>query len=765
MSIFRQPRWHAYAAVFLLACMLVASNLLLLKLTINNAPQVYLPADAPSVILDRALRQEFPNDQILVALFEGTDIYSDRVLLALDRLAERLEQWPLMERVLGVTRADHISATADGFSVERLLDLKELQTLTLEQRRERVLADRFAPGALASADGQGLSLIVRPVPLGESLKRMELEEFFRAAVTEVGLAGHLTALAGMVPLDAAELRSMLRDNLIFVPLTSLVGLVLLWWMVRHLRAALFGLLAVSATVSATLAGYVLSGQPYNLVSSMTPPLISALTIALLLHLYNSMALAARLGVRGSEQVHWAVREIRKPALFTALTTAAGLASLSLSPIPPIRSLGLTGAAGAILIYFVVIGLLPPILAHWPGKAWPTDRGGLRWMRWLTGFLSAWGIRRPVWTLAAFALLLGAGIPFIWQVKTETNLLKFFAQDHPITQSTARIDQQLSGVTPLQIVFDGPSRDSLKEPDKLAVIQAVQDWVLTLPEVDQAFSLVDFIEEMHWAFHGQEPRFRSLPEDAALISQYLFVYDGRDLYDFVNHEFQRTVMLLNLNVHGAREIGQVIARIRAHLQDLAEPDLHWEIGGEGRLFSDQETLLIQGQIRSLWGALMIIFILLVLAWRSPGAGLLCMLPNIAPILFIFMVMGAVGINLNMATALIASVAVGIAVDDTIHFYDGYQRRRHQGLSVIWSLARTYRQTGQACVATTIILSAQFAVLMFSDFQPIAQFGLLTSVGLLAALLFDLLLLPAILIVLHASNLRQAKRRSQGEKPLL
>lgn len=752
MRYLREPHWPAYAAAFLLAFLALAPGVLLLNLQINNAPKVYLPVDAPSVLVDNALRQEFPNDQLLVALFEGPDLYSDDFLLALERLVKRLEQWPLMERVLGVTRVDHITATEDGFTVERLLDINQLKTLDPEQRRERVLSDRFAPGALASTDGQALSLIVRPVPLGESLKRRELERFFRDAVAEVGLTPQLTALAGMVPLDVAELESMLRDNALFIPLTSLVGLALLWWMIRHLRAALLGMVVVSAAVSSTVTCYVLADQPYTLVSSMTPPLISALTIALLLHLYNAMALAARRGLRGAEQVHWAVREVHKPALFNALTTAAGLASLGLSPIPPIQTLGLIGAVGVMLIYGLVMGLLPPILARWPGRTWPTRQGGLRWMGWLTAVLSQWGIRRPVWTLAAFLVILAAGLPFIWQVKGETNLLEFFSPDHPITQGTARIDQKLSGVTPLQIVFDGPSRDSLKDPRQLEAIKAVQDWVVTLPEVDRAFSMVDFIEEMHWAFHGQDPQFRRLPDDPALVSQYLFVYDGRDLYDFVNREFQRTVMTLNVNVHGARQIGQVIDRIRAYLREMEGTDLKWEIGGEGRLFSDQETLLIQGQIKSLWGALAIIFVLMALAWRSIGAGLLCMIPNIAPILLIFIIMGAVGIDLNMATALIASVAVGIAVDDTIHFYNGYHQRRQQGRSSIWSLARSYHQAGRACVATTIILSAQFAVLMFSDFQPMAQFGLLTAIGLLAALLFDLLLLPALLMMIDFTSKR-------------
>jgi predicted RND superfamily exporter protein len=182
-----------------------------------------------------------------------------------------------------------------------------------------------------------------------------------------------------------------------------------------------------------------------------------------------------------------------------------------------------------------------------------------------------------------------------------------------------------------------------------------------------------------------------------------------------------------------------------MSDHAPPGLQWEIAGYSRLFADMEELLVKGQVYSLWGALILIFLLMLLLWRSLGSALLCMIPNISPILLIFIVMGVFGLWLDMATAMIASVAVGIAVDDTIHVYHGYISRLNAGAQPIQALARTFSQAGRAVVTTTIILSAQFMILISSLFQPTTHFGLLTSVGLWAALVFDLLLLPAIIIL--------------------
>jgi predicted RND superfamily exporter protein len=184
---------------------------------------------------------------------------------------------------------------------------------------------------------------------------------------------------------------------------------------------------------------------------------------------------------------------------------------------------------------------------------------------------------------------------------------------------------------------------------------------------------------------------------------------------------------------------------------APPGLQWEIAGYSRLFADMEELVVTGQVYSLWGALGLIFLLMLILWRSIGSALICMIPNISPVLLIFIIMGLFGIWLDMATAMIASVAVGIAVDDTIHVYHGYLHRIKKGIPPVHALVRTFSQAGRAVVTTTIILTAQFMILVTSLFQPTTHFGLLTSIGLWAALIFDLILLPSLLVFLASRKL--------------
>lgn len=737
---------HHIAALLLAVLLLLPAWPLLTNLSINNAPEAYFPPSDPAVIFENKLREQFPQDQILAALFQGNEIYSDQFIKALHSVVRRMNKHPLVERVVSATTMDHIAGSEDGFIVEPLVNVKRLKHTSEKQRREAILRDRFAPGFIVSEDGNSVSLIVRPKILHNSYQRLELETELRKLIEEAGIGGNLVAIAGQVPLDVAQLRSTIHDTLVFTPITLSVGLVLLWWMFRRPFAVAVGMVAMSSVISSTVALLVMTGEPYTLVSSMIPPLMAALTVAFLIHFYNAMAHASARGFGGVERVKKAMDEIRRPSGFSALTTAVGLASLAFSPVQPVKYFGIASAAGIAVLYLVVIVLIPPLFIRWDKQLWPRQQVAMRWLNSFVQKLTHLGIRRAGWVAGILLILLAAGSPLILKVVAETDIYEFFSDDHPINRSTKLVEDRLSGVTSLEIVFDGQKRDVFKEPAVLKYIEKFRDWSEKMPEVDRSISIVDIIEEMNWAFHGEDKKYRTLPDKRELISQYFFIYDGRDLYDIVNREFTRTRLVLSLNVHGANEINAVMDKITEYFTGNKPANIKWTIAGLGRLFADQEELLIQGQVRSLWVAIGLIFLLMLVLWRSLSAAVLCMIPNLSPIILIFILMGGLGIWLDMATVMIASVAVGIAVDDTIHVFHGYSKRVAAGVRPSWALARTYRQAGRAITATTLVLSAQFFLLFSSAFVPTAEFGLLTTIGLLAALIFDLLLLPAILILL-------------------
>lgn len=736
--------WKVAAALIAVIC-LGSQFLIASSINFNNAPELYFPADSPAVKLENSIREEFPNDELLIGVFAGEDLYSAEFLSALERVSKQMQQHKLVDRVFTVTNADHIAGTEDGFAVELLIDPKTLSQTTPESRRERALSDRFAPGLLVSKDGSVLAIAVRPILLNESLQREALKHALYQAVNAAGLDKNLVAVGGTVALDSASLLSMLVDSAVLIPLTMAIGLALLIWVVGRPAPVIIGAVAMSAVVLPTVGILAAIGQPFTLVTAMVPPLLAAYTIATLLHLYAALMRARQARLRRPARVIRALNDIHKAALFNVLTTGAGMASMVFTPIPPIQVFGLVGAAGTAIVYLVVFHLVPPLLVHWDTGRWP-QRGFKGTSRLAFKFVR-FSMRHAGLCIAACTLLILVTIPFISKVEVETDLFKFFPENHWLTRSTTFVEKNLSGVINIEVVFDGAGRDSLKKVETLRGLQAFQSWVEKQAHVDRTVSMMDMIEEMNWAFHGEDERYRTLPANDKLLSQLLLVYDGRDLEEVVNREFQRTRISLSLDVHGASAIGKVIDNIRLHLAENPVPGLKADISGGGRLFADQQELLVHGQIASFSWAFAQIFLLLMLLFRSPVAAIICLIPNLAPLFFIFVVMGASGIPLDMATSLIAGVVLGITVDDTIHLFHGYKHRLQQGASPTYALARSFEASGRAVLAVSLVLVSQFVLLIGSEFQPTADFGLLAATGLLAGQLLELLILPALIVLWH------------------
>jgi len=732
-------------AALLLTALLMLPGPFLLKLQLDNAPEIYFPADAPAMVFDRSVREDFPQDQVLVALFAGPRVYNAAFLDALDGLAKELEQHPLVERVMSVTNVEHIRATADGFAVEELLGTRH-RVAEEAANAARARSDAFAPGALVSREHDAHALVVRPAPLDGSLQRLALQRALAGGIDDAGLGDQLAAIGGHVALDVAQLKAMIRDLATLIPGTLGISLVLLWWLFRRWLVLGLALATISAATGLSVVMLVALGEPFTLITAMVPPLVTALTVAMLMHLFNAVCNADANGLRGEARLRSALATVTTPTLFTALTTAGGLLSLLASPIRPIATFGLVAAVSTLCAALIVLFLLPALILRFDDRRWTAQLHSLRRLNRLTAALLRPALRHPVVVLVSGALLVLVAVLQIPRIEVQTDLYAFFAGEHPINRATARIEDSLSGVMPLELVFSTEERDGLKAPERLEAMAAVEGWLRAQPEVDYSLSYAATLAEMHAAFNGFAPGERPLPDSRALVEQYLLFYGGRDLEDLVTPDFTRSRLLVALNVHGSRELNGFLRRLEAHLAAAPPADLAWNTAGMARLFADQERLLIDGQVNSLYTVAALISGLMFLLWRQLRMTLTSLIPNFVPIIFLFGLMGVLGIWLDMATAMVASVAIGIAIDDTIHLLHGIREQRRRGRRLVTAIARSVRHRGRALVATTLVLCAQFLLMALSPFQPTAVFGLLTALTLAMALLFDLLVLPAIALIL-------------------
>lgn len=766
---FLLPWWAAAAIIALIN--LLSLIAIATHIEFNNAPELYFPADSPAVNLANSLRKEFPEDETLVAVFGGEDLYSADFVRRQHQVAQAMSRHPLADRVFAVTTMDRITGTDDGFQVEPLIDPASLGEMQPREIRERVLGDRFAPGLLAAKDGSALAVVVRPKHLTESRQRQDLESAIYQAIKDAGLQDRVIAVSGTVALDSAELRSMLVDTTALLPMVMGLGIVLMLWVVGRPAPVIIGTIAMSTVITFTVGMSVLMGKPYTLVSAMVPPLLSAYTTTALIHLYAALARARQAGLKRPLRVLRARDDVHKASLFNVLTTMAGISGLYFTSIPPIQNYAMIGAAGVAVIYLVVFHLVPPLLVQFDAGPWPNRRTVFSYTDKIAFAISKFSMRHAGWVVAGMSLVVALAIPLVLKVEAESDLFKFFPDTHPLTHSTQVTEEKLSGVIGLEVVFDGNKRDAFKDVSQLKALKDFQSWLDKLPGVDRTFSMMDLVEEMNQAFHDNDAEYKRIPDNNKALSQLLLIYDGRDLSELTNRDYQRTRIALSLHVHGAVAIGEVIQKIQAELDRRRLPGVKWDVGGYGRLFADQNELLLDGQISSFLVAFGLIFVLLLIAFRSfVGAGV-SLIPNLAPLFFIFAVMGATGMHLDMATVLIAGELLGITVDDTIHLYHGYQKRLEEGASHSFALLRSFEASGRAVLAISVLLTAQFLLLTGSKFQPTVDFGILSATGLLAGQMFELLLLPALLVLLDnrrkqaiklAWEARQRNRRT-GRKP--
>ncbi len=331
------------------------------------------------------------------------------------------------------------------------------------------------------------------------------------------------------------------------------------------------------------------------------------------------------------------------------------------------------------------------------------------------------------------------------VRVETTLIDYFKRSDPLRTSIVFVETRLAGIGSLDIAFQSEIQDAFKEPANLRVVEAVEERLRTLPGVDTALSVTDFLKDMNQAFHAEDPGEYRLPESREMVSQYLLLYDADDLDNFVNEAFDQARIAIRTSLHRSSEQAELIDRIQGVLAETVPASLRARV--TGRALQDVITIdaLVTGQVQSLALAVAFIWAIMLASLRSFRLGLLSLPPNLFPIALNFGVMGLLTIPLNTATGIISAVAIGMAVDNTIHFLSAYSEHRRAGLSAADAVGRVILAKGQAMVSSSLILVIGFGILVASRFVPTIYFGFLSALVMLTALVGDLLFLPATILL--------------------
>ncbi len=715
--------------------------------TVDNVDYFTVEGD-PDAAFYETIKETFGDDEFFVIAFTSPELFSPPLLHMISNVTRELEALPEVREVQSLSNVDYVHGDEEFFEVRPFLERIPEDAAGLDTLRKQALDNRLYVGNLVSADGLTTAIVVFPVMKGseDGGFRKRLLDKTNAILDGHGSLVDKFHLAGWTVTNYSLSHYMKADVSVFIPLCYLFVTLTVWLVFRNARLTLLAVANISMCTGATMGAFPLLGITLNNITTIVPPLIMAMALSDVVHIFAHLdrdALARAQSPAAAVQA--ILHRVITPSFLCSLTTAVGFISLAVSDIPPIKDFAYTASLGMVFEFLFSFLFLPPLLLRCrPERIFTHEGTGIAFTRPLQA-LSDFVQRRPVAISGAAALLIGMSI---WQasaIKVETNLLEFFKSTTPLRQELTFVESRLSGVGSLDISLKAAAPDAFRDPGNLLVIERIQAHAETLAGVDRTMSFVDFLKDMNQAFHNEDPAFHVLPDSRELVSQYLLLYDSDDIEDFITSQYDHARILVRISEHSSAGQAAIIEDLRSFIATLGANGL--EIRITGRAVQDVNTIdaLVWGQVQSLALAAAVIFLIMFLALRSFATGALSIIPNIFPIALNFGIMGALDIPLNTATALISVVALGIAVDDTIHFLTEYNRKRTRNQPVRVALAEVTTEKGVALSATSIILTIGFGVLIFSNFTPTMNFGGLSAVIMITAWVGDLIVLPATILL--------------------
>jgi uncharacterized protein len=723
---------------------LIPASLLSSRIETNNTVDTFLVQDDPDLAFYRETTDRFGGDLLVYVSMDlgDADVFTVESLTLLDSVTRTLEDLD------GVVRVSSLASTEAIFDDDGIVEpgpLMEQVPTTAEEVvriRDKVVSSALLPWYV-SLDRRATLLVAEADP---ELGAAELNAVIRAlheAVQAVPEAEF--SLAGNPVFAEAIDRFNARDQQLFSGLMLMLVLLSSALWLRRLSAAVLPVVVVMVTVMWTTGLFVAAGHATNWITGIISPILFLIGTASAVHLLSAYRDALASAEPGRAAILAALRRVAVPCFFTSMTTAAGFASLMANRIMPVKVFGLFACIGVMLAFVATVVVVPAGLLATSRFARRRPLASAPPSRLLAG-LDQVVQQRPGLVLIVSLLVvagLGAGVAFM---RVETNNLKYFRPSAPVVRHSLEIEQRYGGSAPLDIVIDTGRPDGALEPELLAAVAELQRRLDDTEGMARGISLADLLQDLHRAMSGDRPT-GDLPASADAAYQLLMLPDP-DMVDRIV-DTDRRLTRISTRFTGA-SMGLSQARI---LLDGVERDCHAVVGpladvrltGSSVLFIDMDHYLVQGQIRSLCIVLAVVFALMAGLFGSLRIGLLAMIPNVLPITLMLGLMGWLDLPLDGLTVMIACIAIGIGVDDTIHYLHRLRHERGRQPDLRQAMTHTMAAVGRPIVFTSVVLTLGFWIFCVSDFLGTRNFGFLTGVTVLVALLADLVVLPAVLLL--------------------
>lgn len=741
LFIIRHRWWFIIVPLVITALMLIPLS----KARINTNLMDYLPDDIPSKVNLNKLEAQFGKYDPVLIIFESKDVLNEKTLVRISALNDSFKRSKEIKQVVSLFESKYIRNDNGSMLVDPVVKRIPKTETSRETLRNEIKDNPLAYKLLVSSDFRYTIMLLNPAA---GVSDGDLSRTIKKTLDEN--PGEEEVYIGGLPSLRFEIqRIATRDLAILMPLGLIIMLLTLFLSFREKKSVFLPFSVVCMSIAVAMGLMPLLGFDYSLIAVLVPIMMIAIANNYGVHLmtrYQELnAIHPRWGMK--RIVNESVKKLYMPIILTALTTIVGVLGLVSHLLIPAKQIGIVSAAGILFALLASLLFIPAVMSSI--KKGNLSKNFEKAPNGIMGHFLDWTGRmatgKPWSVITVFVVLLiisGAGIS---RLQVNINLDEMMPKSHPLRSSVKILDDEFGGTKTLSVLFEG----DVKSPEVMQAMENFGSEVKKIPEVSSVTSLATVIRTISRAINNPgNPYYDRIPDKRDAIAQYIEFYnmsgDPADFEQMVDFDYTKSVATIQFKAKNYSSFKNTESKIREIVKQTPFCTL---VAGQSLVEKELAEAVIKGQIWSLLFAMGSIILLLWIIFRSLRAGLMGSLPLIVSLIFNFGLMGWIGLQLDIATSMLSSIAIGIGVDYTIHLFWRMNHELQHGKPWDEAIIYTLRSTGRGIAINAFSVTVGFAVLFFSGLTILKSFGFLIIFSLLICLLCALLLIPALLQLSH------------------
>lgn len=664
---------------------------------------------------------------------------------------------PVIE-VTSLSNTDNILGENGELDVSPIYEDVPEHPAEFEQIQRKVQGNSLFSNTLVTPDGKFTTIVVElALPASEVEGRSLLYEKIKTILNEKVPGDEAVYVAGDPVASAVMGKTMQTDTARLFPIVLLIVTFCLFVTFRMIKGILIPLSVVILSLIITLAIKVFFNIPLNIITTGIPVFILSIGVADGIHMFSEYRDQLLKGLDKKEAVKETLRHLTVPVMMTSFTTAAAFYSISLTEIIQLKHFGLFVAVGTIVAMIFSLLFIPAVLSVLPERMTKKKKRRSviedtysKTLVTLTGYITG----KPKLTTLIAAIILILAIFGSSRVVVNNNNVEYFMDDSEILISTNKMNTVAGGSSILNylVEINDSEETSFKDIENLKIIDAFTAFIEKQNKVGKVRGLNRLVKRIHYVMNDEDERFNRLPEiserdsDKNIISQLLLLYEnggGDTLSDLTDPNYKKLNIPVVIKTNDSRDMFLLTGIIEAYAEKNFPAYMKLRVSGHASLSVASTKEIVSGQIISLLVSVVIVLAMLYVTFRSVYFSFIAMLPLVMTIAVNFGIMGFLKIPLDIGTAVLSSIVIGIGVDYGIHYISRYRSNRKEGMAFQEAIEDTAKHSGKAIVSNAITVALGFCALLFSVLTPLIIIGWMVCLTMIISSICTMILIPAFL----------------------